>query len=729
MCEAFPTPACWARRLPELADGGVWISADRVFAFIAVDGIRCVGYHGMQPASRNAIVFSGESASFRLDIEKEGGERIPVSFDEVTWHPSCTHVQFGGCLFRIEAEGRAIAFSAVSETPDDRIIRVTWDPSSRFLDVHGERSWDSPRRVEGELLLACRDTIAFDEWIRCTGPYAGDFLIPEPWRRMVFRRRVRSGRAGPADLRPEWERTGMVLHDSRLFVLLGGEGFTLQEVQGGWEWTARLGSGGHAVFFVRFFDRDPSVPRAGIASCEVFPPRPAEKLSVDVPRLRLPGFPAVEEFFASVPALVESCRISDAGIVRANAGAYYWAWAWDALVTAMEFPRWGNLPHMAEVIAFVNAHRDENGTIPARWTHEFLPLDTPPAGALEFLFLRLVCEYHAHTGDLQPLLSSWPFCVRTFETVSRLIDERGLFPSEGFYPDYPDRFGRTQHSATAMDIAAHYGFCRDLATCARILGCETIAHRADETAERIARNFADVFWDEQAGFFVDSIELDTGRVHESRPLFTLLFLQRPDSIDLIADRFDRAADFAARRFLTEHGVAMLPPDDPRRCSEPATASWYPHWDLYAVRLWRAAGDADALLRWLSLVSKTYTMLGYCPEFLSLPAFEAGAGDRWKQHGAASNLNGATAWYRALIEGLVGLRLDDGRMRIAPLDLPLEGIRIEGLVHRGTLWDVAVRRRGASYAGLRIDGRHYPCALEVPASFFDGSVHSLEILYR
>ncbi len=721
--------------LSSFADGGSWLSDDRVYAFFGNGGIAEIGYHGRQPVSRNSRVFSGEGGVIGFLAEDRNGVAMKLGFDRVLRHPAAVEAEAeaGGhsFFFRIQAIGRSIIISSRS-APRNR-VRIVWDSSGLYGDPQGERTWSEPAIRDSYAEISFRDVIRIGAWMRRSGPYTGDFLLPEAWRRMIFGRKLRAGTAESGDLLPEWRDSAAAVYDSSVFCVIGGPGFDLAPGEPGcpWTWTADSDAQGHYPdFIIRFSDihsdidpdLDPSLPKSDARA------RRASILDRS-PELKLAGRPAVENFFASFPALVESCMIEEAGMPRANPGAYYWIWSWDAMVTAMEFPRWGALSRMAAVLRFINSHRDEGGQIPMRWTRDFLPMDAPGRGALEFLYLRLLREYTLLSNDLQPLISAWPFVVQHARECAASADERGFFASLGFYPDMPLRFGRCGTSAVALEIAAHYSFCRDAADCAAVIGDSTLGAQASAHAELIREAFNDAFFDAGRGFYCDSVDTVSGFRNESFPLFSLLFLQRFDSLDLLSGRERRAAAFIAEHHLGSHGLALLPPWDRNRNSEPAAGAWYPHWDLYAVRLWRATGMAGALTRWLELVSRSLETLGYCPEFLMLPPFENGDSDAWLQHGAASNLNCAAGWHRALIEGIGGLRLDEGRIRILPLALQIPDPEFRNISHAGAIWDVKVRYGGDKYRGIAVDGHPIDGCLEVPRRFFDGGRHKLDVIYK
>ena len=626
-------------------------------------------------------------------------------------------------------------------------VHVRFSFASLFTGVHGQRIW-KPARLDGGILhISCRDRIVLKDWLKRTGPYAGDFLIPEQWRRRIFRRRVRSGLATYDDVLPEYREAEIDLYNAETWIKLGGERWNALQDDNGVTFTALLGPGESEqldsaqdstslVFTVEFSERAPRVSPARSACRGA----PVPKLTRPVPTLNLPGYPNIETFFSTVPGIVDSCIVREIGMTRATPGAYYWIWAWDNLVTALEMARWDDNETAERIVAFVNSHRDINGAIPGRWTRTFEPLDTPPAGALEFLLLLLALQTSAEGSNPQVLDLVFPHASRHSHYLAESVDSRGLCRNIGYYPDFPGRFGRTENSAVAMETMATYGFCRMMETIALTRGAAEVLGEARQLAGQIENSFAEVFWDQERGFIRDSVDLQSGKVNDTYPLFSLLALQSPHAFSLVRPMLHSMARFARQEFLTAHGTRLLPAWDRRRENEAALSSWYPHWDIYLLKLFRRAGESGGIIDWLGSMERVLAHLRYAPEFLTLDGFSPENPECWRLHGAVSNLNCATGWYRAIIEGLFGIEFDPEEMTVIPLLLRLPPMALRGLRYRGSTWDIHVSHKGnggsnapkgTTYTQLtmRIDGTLHRGCTKIPSRYYDGNAHVLEVAYR
>jgi hypothetical protein len=482
--------------------------------------------------------------------------------------------------------------------------------------------------------------------------------------------------------------------------------------------------------FVIVFDGDvhPLPEGAELASIPAKARAKHERLTAGAPALQIPGYPQVEKFFATVPGLVESCIIRDHGVPRATPGSYYWIWSWDAMVTCLAALRWGNTGVAGHTAAFVNTNRDEGGYIPMRWTRSLVPLDTQPRGALEVLLTSLAYATFIETGDPDVLRAVYPHVVRHLEELSATADGRGLFANSGFYPDLPSRFGRTETSAVALEIAGFYTFCRTCENIARHMGDETTAQNAVEMALRIEKHFLSTFWDEERGFLIDALDVTTGSRNISFPLFTLLFLHSPLGMSLIRPRLAECADFLVGHILTPAGLRVLPSWDSNAGSETVSGAWYPHWDVYALKVLRRAGREKDILVWLAGVERVLEHLGYCPEYLSLENVDGNNPDSWLRHGSASNLNCITGWYAALIEGLFGIEIDGGGLTVIPLGLPIGEMRLAGLRHRGACYHVRVENGGPFLQELRVNGKILRGCCKLPSAMITQGENAIDMVY-
>lgn len=639
------TPRSFA--LDALADRGMWISDDRVYAFVGVHGIHTVGWHGAQPVSRNSRML--DAAGGAITVEHVTIEHsTPIVFTRLEWTPAMAtaHAVINGhdVALQVRTAGRAlhVTFEAHEE---DGPLRVRIHHAALVTNVQGTRTWEVVLH-DAEATLRAHDVIMLQEWMRRTGPYAGDFLISEHVRRRIFVRPSRSGDATPDDLRAEFRTGDLALYDALSELHLSTPIGSMHRDREARDILVHAAQSGSLEITLACSGRNRiSGQDASPATTVDVPSPPQGAVPADLHR----SHPHLAAWMADVPALVDSCIVRDLGVPRACPGAYYWIWAWDAMVSAHAALAWGRTGTAEATARFITTHRDADGRIPMRWTRALEPLDVPERGALETLHLLLVRDLVRATGDDAVLAVSWPAYRRHVEEIARTCDARGRFPSFGFYPDLPRAMGRSEHTAVALEVGMFGVFCAVLAPLATERGDETLARQCEDIADRIRASFVGSFLDEETGLLADAVDLRTGRRTGTHPLFSLMVLRAPEGWTLIDGHVDALADAIASRHLSADGFRTMPADDVHARSESVSNAWYPHWDRYAVALLARAGRHADIAMWLDTVERTLAHLGYCPEFLTMDGFDADDRASWLRHGAASNLTGVTAWYEAVTD--------------------------------------------------------------------------------
>lgn len=720
--------------LSTLPDRSCWISGSRINACIGEGGIIEAGYHGLQPVSRNSRMLVLPEGAITFCVSGPAAPCAPVRFTHLSWEPSRVRTPVGdpqALRWELIATGRSIAMLVAGDVRGMSLI-VRLDLRSCFTDVRGERVWEEPVIAGSTLRLCCRDRLLLGPWMRRTGPYAGDFLIPEHWRRRIFNRPIRSGLATPEDLLPEYRDADIPIYDAQTWLVLDvpagsvdreGEAFLLRV-------PLDRCAEGEPVFTLTGTPEDPAVTahhppdREQVAAVLTS----SAALDASTPRLHAEGLPSLSAFFATVPGLVRSATVDGEGMTRATPGAYYWLWAWDNLVTAHEALRWGAGDLAASVVRFIGGHRDVNDAIPARWTRKGEPMDTPPRGALEFLQIHLAYAHALEAGDTTVLRAVYPAASAFLREADERNGGTGLLENMSFYPDRPVAFGRTERSVVALETGCLYVFARLMDNIAGLIGAGEDRARARTLAAAIEGTFLTAFWDRDRGFLIDSFDAATGARNRAFPLFTLLFLQTPLGRTLIRPVLPAMARFLRHELQAGTGTRLLPSWDERRSGEDALGSWYPHWDIYLLSVLRQAGDREGILRWASAAERLVGGLGYVPEFIVLDAIAGEPGPAWLRHGAVSNLNCVTGWYRAILEGIAGLETDPGGLSVVPTGHPGVPLHLQGLAWRGGRWDIEVRGTGAFLASLSVDGLPVRGTTKVPVRYHDGGAHTLAVRY-
>lgn len=729
-------------------DRAIWIADDRLSAKIAQPGnmIEQIDFHGLQPVSRNAKLLQHSRGVLQFFLDYEGNgitNSLSLAWENILLHPAgiCTTQDLGQMQFGLELvvsadtlQARCFCTAPPVELERLRpVFRIIWNAGSQTTTVHGCRTWDEPTiQGKGALLLKANDRIKLNEWLQRTGDYQGDFLIPEGWRRIIFKRSCVSGTATWQDVRDEYRDSELDLYNADTWIRLGADDFELVHLdQTGYQFRSqqfireetKLCS---PIFTVRFSARSPLAP--GPVEAKFNSQRLRYQIMGEtVPQLTMSEYPGIAEFFSRVPQIVESARVTDYGLTRACPGTYYWIWAWDNMVTAMAQCRWGDLTNLGRVVDFLRQHRDLDGSIPGRWTRHLEPMDSRGIGGHDFLFSELVMILYSETQDKNILLANYPVLVHAFRELSGRCRANGLFTTMGMYPDLPQKMGRDENSYVAIDSGAWYGLCRNLEKISWQIGDLAMAGRAGAMADKIETSFLPLFWDDVKGFLCDSCNPETMKKIHSYPLFSLLMLESPYGYHLLREKLHDIGRFLNLHLLGATGLSLTPAWDVNHNTEPAMSAWYPHWDFPAVKIWTDNLDQTALQKWLAVVEQCYQALGYCPEFLSL---ETPAEQKWQNHGAAWNLNCATGWYQALLHSFIGIETDIGGLTCHPAPALHDGQRaaIKKLCYRGGKWDIESAGKGDFITEIFVDDAPVIGTLKIPCSFYTPGCHRIKIQY-
>ncbi|MBN1541246.1 hypothetical protein JW992_03800 [candidate division KSB1 bacterium] len=723
-------------------DKAFWLADDRIAVRLSRQcrGIDQIDYHGAQPVSRNAVLLQNPGGVLRPQLLIESGGEIQIV--EVDWQAvrACpaalrTAVVFEGgrAEWRMALNSDKLVISCRVCADDtavsaDRVgLRLVFDRRAMTTAVHGERSWRFRRYSEGFEATA-RDRIELRSWLRRSGDYQGDFLIPESWRRLIFQHRVKSGLARLEDVFPAYRDSELAFVDAETRILCRGSGWSIDD---GEEesivqftvWADRsLKNGWRAPdLLLRFSHRQIEPAPAFIGSVFSRQRLRYRKLQEQSPRLVCESLPAIQRFFHRVPSIYSASWIEDVGLFRACQGSYYWVWAWDNMVAGLVLPRWGALETMRRQIDFLRSHREIDGSIPMRWSRKLEPMDAVGFGALDFLFSELVLACAAETGDLSVIRDNYAVVVQAFHSLVKRTRSDSLFTSIGFYPDLPAKLGRSADSVVAIDAGAWYGLCRNTALFAAKLGDMALAEEAEKRAEAVRQAGLDLLWDAEKGFFYDSISGENGQPVRCYGLYSLLVAESRRGIDWLEPVLPDCARFLQDHLLSDDGLLMTPTWDAHHHSETALASWYPHWDWLAVRLWLRAGCFSALHRWLERVEACLQTLDYCPEFVTPDRQVA----PFSRHGAVWNLNCTAGWYSALIAALTGVEFADDGIIIHPLE-GMPQATLKSVAYRGGRWTLVSRGQSASIGSLIWNGQVWNGGAFIPAKRCTAEDHVLEI---
>lgn len=188
----------------------------------------------------------------------------------------------------------------------------------------------------------------------------------------------------------------------------------------------------------------------------------------------------------------------------------------------------------------------------------------------------------------------------------------------------------------------------------------------------------------------------------------------------------QVSEFIRRDLVKPDGIRMVPEWDAHIGTETVTFNcWFLHFDLYCVKAFRRAGDADAIEGWLELIDCYFNKRQMIPELQML----ADTGESTPNWTGISwqfwRMFALSGWTRRLLEGVFGLETDVGGITYIPCDLKRD-MPLEGFPYRGGKWDIVVSGNGGWVQRIAVDGVTILGSCKIPEDFYTSGRHIVEI---
>ncbi|HNX13228.1 MAG TPA: hypothetical protein PK854_02530 [Oscillospiraceae bacterium] len=710
-----------------------WITDAVVAARFCETGLSGLDYHGKQPVSRNSKILTGSPAApaIRFGLFRNGF--IPLTIGKYEAAPWCCYAELmsgsrsAGEFFAM-AQGKSVLITV--KLFENQPVSLRFQTNSLNTDVHGNMCWKKDRSVF-PLIFVGENRCLLRDWVADKGAY----LVP------VFRHAEIFG-TGPLldvnnlDALPPMTDTvkngGKLFIDSRTVLVLNSA-HPVQVTDENGECTLTFAES--AVHFDLSFGD--STEEALFESARVQKNHPQisqeqflrfQKRAERKPAITFDEYPELGEAAAALPGYVLAATQSS-GMTRASASSYYWVWGWDNLVTAHEMSKWGDPDGQRSVIRFFLSHRWLDGSTPHRYGRDYEILQTMQFGASDALLISLIHQYFSETGDREFLKECYPAVTELWNGLKKKSDSRGYIRGLGFYPDNPRAMGRAEQGVTSLETGAFFLAARLLTGLASACGDEAAARSAAQTADLIESTFLDSFFDSETGGLIDGLD-ERGQANKVYPLYDYLAAHNRRGLALFLPEIGRISDFIEKNYFTEHGIRTLPAREPHTHSESIHHAWYPHWDIYALKLLRygalASGDDERFLRisrqYAETVCRMWKNCRAIMELADLDDLDPETG--WTKFGQAWNLNCASGLYRTWFESLAGIMTDGGTVSVLPGGLQT---RISGLWACGGRWSFNRSGRGG-FSHLIVDDAPIYSSCLVPKEFYTRGNHQVTAVY-
>jgi len=711
-----------------------WITDSKIAVCFGKYGISAVDYHGSQPVSRNAkMIKSGlEDPAFRFLTNKE----LELSDYKALPYKCKFLLKNDNSIF---AEATCFTFDSVLflhfETEPCSSFDISFNMKSFYTNVHGNMTWDSGIIRKNSITFKGINRYLLSDWIKQKGAY----LVPVKEHKRIFNTEEWID-VNNLDVLPIADED--ILRSNELFidsqccmVIHSFNKFTTERDKEGKKIILSFKNISSSIdLCICFGDTAHEAQSKALnmikdkENLEIIQDKRYEEIIANSPAISMEKFNSTKILFSSIPMYVESAKQSQSGMTRASSSSYYWVWGWDNIVTAMEMSKWNDYKGQKDIISFILSHRWIDGSVPHRYDREYNVMQTMHFCAEDSLFIILAYQYCIDAEDYAYLKEIYADLKQIWMGLVNKTDAKGYIKGPGFYPDNLKALGRNENSRTAMETGTFYTACRIMEITASILNDILTKELAFDIFTKIEDNYIKDFFNEEYGTLIDSIYDDNSQ-NITFPLYAYMGAYTSFGYSLFYKKINQIATFINQNYVHPMGIRVMPLYDKNRNNESVHHSWYPHWDIYAMKLLRKGfmigkdryRTTSAILHYLNLTERMWEGYKAVMELLELDTADYMEG--WKQHGQAWNCNCATGIFRTIIESAAGIITDFGNIRILPDGC--SNVNISNLTVRKGRW--AVSSFGTEeFSYIVVDGIKLFKTCVIPDEFMTKDNHLLQI---
>lgn len=422
------------------------------------------------------------------------------------------------------------------------------------------------------------------------------------------------------------------------------------------------------------------------------------------PRLKS-GLKAADKLFALAPLYYESLKAG--GGVRAKSSRY-WVWGWDGIIADDAPTLWGDGRFVREQLEFYYKTGDPEQGIMHACGYDNKPFSYSVLAA-QGIYITMLERYWALTGDEEAARTYYPFAKTIFDRLMQSESRiPGLFEGTSLFPDFPVCLKETGRDISLFNNTVAYPAVRAMEKLALLNGDAAAGGRAKRAAEDMETHFS-ALYDEEKGFFVNSIDADT---LEKRNSYNICgyFWDSEYHRELARDTAGACAAFALTHGLSPAGFRAIPVWDDAydRDANQLHCTWAAVEEI-VLRYAEYAGQPAVIRDWLA-------RLGYwldkrtVPEGMSYqyetaePEFDA-----WNCEPGTWQAYTARKWYAETLSLVLGITADRGGLTFGR---PLIPYRLAGLSAAGITADVTAEVQG-EIAYIEINGEKFSRTRKLP----------------
>ncbi|SEO96986.1 hypothetical protein [Paenibacillus sp. OV219] len=419
----------------------------------------------------------------------------------------------------------------------------------------------------------------------------------------------------------------------------------------------------------------------------------------------------LNDFISLAPMYHESCKVLETpGAIKAK-NTNYWVWGWDGMTSNLASLYWGDQRFIRDMLRFYEETADAEYGIGHSFRHD-MSLASVSALPAQSMYITLLHQYYTITGELGELRARFAFARSVYERILKMeVQGLGLSKGASLFPDFPMYMQETGDDISSLNNTIFYCASRSMEMIAELLNEQETRALADSVNRNIEKHYLPLFFDEQRGFVVSSVDAVT---LERRSSYNSNAVKWENFFcgELMAGVNEQALRFFEQNIVCKAGLREIPVwSEAFDMDANQLHCWLPVTGEYFMHLINGQNRKDLIDQWVGWVSY-WTKKLTCPEGIScyLDTDEPEV-DRWNTTKGTWHAYSIRGWYQAAIHGVVGVGMEAGGLTFYPYDG--EEMRLEGLHYRGRRFNIELRGSGCYVDAIEVDGKRVEGTNKLP----------------
>jgi hypothetical protein len=232
------------------------------------------------------------------------------------------------------------------------------------------------------------------------------------------------------------------------------------------------------------------------------------------------------------------------------------------------------------------------------------------APAAQTIYAVTLLRLYCFTRDLKTLEEFYPFAERVLDrALEDEVGDTGLYEGVALYPDYPEDLDQTGNDISSFNNSIVYQALRSMSVCSKILGLNENAGRYAAKAEGLLKAFNILLFDDEAGYYYDSIDSRDLSPRRHYPVYAVLNAS-PFAMELARPKLAEIADFMKKNFTgSRYGLTLVPRSDSNFMIDGNQIGMYmPVVEGFYREVMYEVGDFDEALGFVELIKWSWSQL-------------------------------------------------------------------------------------------------------------------------